>query len=101
MNPHFHLWAGKSQEELFGVERFNTICDTATQSVYNRFDNNEKLLKNCVCLDPKHFSAIIASGLSSSALEELSSLIQVDASLLLLQLSQFDNSFPAFKTTKH
>jgi hAT family C-terminal dimerisation region len=90
-----------SVSDLFKVETFFVICDSAFQSVSGRFNNNEEFLKDCASMDPKYFEDIIENGLSSKRLECIAKLMKADRATLAQQLTQFANYFKAFGQPLH
>src|SRR6266516_3048055 len=85
-----------SVSDLFKVETFFIICDSAFQSISGSFNDNEDFLKDCASMDPKHFEDIIENGLSSRKLECISKMMKADRATLAQQLAQFRNYFKAF-----
>lgn len=74
--------------DLFKIETYNYINDIFINSLNKRFLNNSKLLKDCICLDPKHFNNI-KNNIPADALVELSRLTNIDRNTLVEELQQF------------
>src|SRR6266516_1964677 len=77
-----------SVSDLFKVETFFVICDSAFQSISGRFNDNEDFLKDCASMDPKHFEYIIENDLSSKRLECIAKMMNADRATLEQQLTQ-------------
>src|SRR5437867_862224 len=73
-----------SVSDLFKIETFFVICDSAFQSVSGRFNHSEDFLKDCASINPKHFKNIIEKlyyDLSSKRLECIAKLMKADRAI--------------------